>query len=471
MVATFSILTTSSAEESRMPKNKLFLVFGLAVLLVVTGALALAAHGVSTTAQKTSNVAMVDADLNVPAANMPLSTKWQAHPVTGAHANLPWSNVRVNGDNTQEAQNEPYVAVDPRNSNHMVAGANSWQAGDGHFEVYAYVTFDGGRTWTSSQPYINRNASRLNAADPTVAFGPKGEVYFAFVALTPAQGAVAISRSFDGGLTWASQSWATSFFGGADKPAIVANGGELNLFYQNGTLYNTVSRDGGSSWGNSTAIEVGGRNAAPVVSKGVVNVFYSTADSIRVASLSTAGNGYSRATVANVTALQPRAAHYRASIYPAAGADSKGNLYVAWADGRNAGRGNDILFSRSSGNGWSAPVTINTDSGNADQLMPALSVGSDNAVNISWLDTRNDSANYNYDVYLSRSSDGVHFGANTRVTNVSSNPDNDQRTGGSMIGDYFALAAGDGVVYSFWTDTRNNNEDIFMATVTVNANN
>ncbi len=454
-----------------MPKNKLILVMGLAVLLVVTTALGLVAKGVQSTAQKTSNVAMVSADLEVPAANMPLSAKWQAKPVSGAPVSLAWSNTRVNTDGTQEAQNEPFVAIDPNNSNHMVVGANSWQAGDGHFEVYAYVTFDGGRTWTSSQPYISRNASRLNAADPTIAFGAKGEVYYGFVALTPAQGAVAVSRSLDGGRTWSSQTWATSFFGAADKPAIASNGSELHLFYQNGTLFNSVSRDGGASWGSSTAIEVGGRNAAPVVSNGNVYVFYSTANSIKAAHLSNAGNGYTVETVANVTALQPRAAHYRASIYPAVGADSKGNMYVAWADGRNAGRGNDVLFSRSTNGSWSAPVTLNTDNGSSDQLMPALSVGSDGAVNVSWLDNRNDSANINYDVYMVRSTDGAHFGANTRVTNTSSNPDNDQRTGGTMIGDYFALAAGNGVVYSFWTDTRNNNEDIYMAPVVVNPNN
>jgi hypothetical protein len=412
---------------------------------------------------------MADPDLQVPPA-LPLSAKWQAKPVSGAPVSLPWANTRVNTDATNEAHNEPFVAVDPNNSNHMVVGANSWQAGDGHYEVYAYVTFNGGRTWTASQPYINRNASRLNAADPTVAFGAKGDVYFAFVALSPAQGAVAVSRSVDGGLTWTSQRWATSFTTGADKPAIIANRGELHLFYQNGTLMTSASRDGGQSWSSPAAIEAGGRNAAPVVASGKVYVFYSTASSIKVAHVSDAGNGYVSETVANATALQARPTHYRASIYPAAGADSKGNLYVAWADGRNTGRGNDVLYSRSVSGGWSAPVTVNSDAGSSDQLMPALAVGKDGAVNISWLDNRNDSANYNYDVYMARSTDGVHFGANTRVTDIASNPDNDQRTQGTMIGDYFAMAAGDGVVRAFWTDTRNNNEDIYMATVPANAN-
>lgn len=450
-----------------MPKNKLILVMGLAVLLVVTSALAFAAQGVSTSAQNTPSIAMADLELNVPSANMPLSAKWQAKPASGAPVTLPWANIRVNNDSTQEAHNEPFVAVDPNNAKHLVVGANSWQSGDGRFDVYAYTSFDGGQTWTASQPYINRNASRLNAADPTVAFGSKGEVYFAFVALNPAQGAVAVSRSNDGGLTWVAQNWATSFAGGADKPAIIANGGSLHLFYQNGSLMTSVSRDGASTWSSAAVIEAGGRNAAPVVADGAVNVFYSTANAIRVAYPMGMGLGYQSQTVANVTALQARPTRYRANIYPAVGADSRGNLYVAWADGRNAGHGNDILYSRTVNGSWTAPVVLNTDASSADQLMPALSVGKDGAVNVSWLDNRNDSANYNYDVYMTRSTDGVTFGANQRVTNVASNPDNDQRTNGTMIGDYFGMAAGDGVVYAVWTDTRNNNEDIYMAPVTV----
>jgi len=441
---------------------------GLAALLVGTAALAFMARGVSTSAQKTPNAAMADLDLNVPSANMPLSAKWQAKPVGGAPVTVPWANIRVNNDSTREAHNEPFVAVDPNNSNHVVVGANSWQSGDGHFEVYAYTTFNGGQTWAASQPYINRNASRINAADPTVAFGSKGEVYFAFVALNPANGAVAISRSNDGGLTWSSQTWATSFASAADKPAIVANAGNVQLFYQNNALLTSVSRDGGASFGSPVVIDANGRNAAPVVANGAVNVFYSTPDSIKVAYPMGMGLGYSSQTVSSVTALQSRPTHYRASVYPAAGADSKGNMFVAWADGRNTNHGNDILFSRSVNGSWTAPVSLNTDAGSSDQLMPALAVGSDGAVTVSWLDNRNDPANYNYDVYMTSAKDGVNFGANQRVTSVSSNPDNDQRTSGTMIGDYFAMGAGNGVVYSVWTDTRNNNEDIFMAPITTN---
>jgi hypothetical protein len=351
-------------------------------------------------------------------------------------------------------------------------GANNWLPGSGHFEVYAYVSFNGGQSWQASQPYVNRNASRLNAADPTVAFGPDGSVYFAFVAFNPAAGAVAVSRSVDGGLTWTAQTWATSFTNeAADKPALAAgaNGG-LTLVYQGSALYARGSVNGGASWGPASVIDIAGRNATPLVDRnGAVNIFYATNNSIRVARpVATNSGGWNISTVSSVTPLQPRNSQYRASIYPAAGIGPKGQLYVAWADGRNSGHGNDILYSTAKdGVTWTAPVALNTDSGNADQLMPALAVGADGAITVAWLDTRNDSNNVNYDVYMARSTDGFHWTANTRVSDTSSNPNNDPDLQGTLIGDYFALAVGSDKAYPVWTDTRNGNEDIYLAPISL----
>jgi len=450
-----------------MAKNRPLLLAALAGLLGLVTALAFVVGG--THGQSAASVN----NLTVPSANMSLNPNWKAVPATGASVSLPWANIKVNTDSSSEAQNEPFVAVNPNNPNHIVVGANSWQSGNGHFDVFAYVTFDGGKTWASSQPYIDRNAGRINAADPTVAFGPNGDVYFAFVALTPAQGAVAVSRSTNGGLTWSSQSWATSFATGADKPAMASSNGKLYLFYQGTALFGTVSSNGAASWSSPTVVDAAGRNANPVVSpSGALTLFYNTSDSIKMARPGASRTGYVSVTVANTVALQQRAAGYRAGIYPAAGVDGAGNLYVAWADGRNVGHGNDIMLSRSTTNGrtWSAPMAVNTDAGNADQLMPAIAVSKSGTVNVAWLDTRNDSSNINYDVYMATSNNGGEsFGANQRVTEVSSNPNNDPRTQGTMIGDYFAMATGNGVVYTLWTDTRNNNEDIYMAPVTVGS--
>jgi len=395
-----------------MRAKRLFII--VAVLAIISLVAAMSAFvggsGASSTAAGT------DPDLNVPAANMSSSANFKANPATGVNstAAVNFANIKVNPDNSTHAQNEPFVAVDPSNAKHIVVGSNSWLVGSGHFDVFAYASFDGGKTWSASQPYIDRNASRLNAADPTVAFGPDGKVYFGFVALTPAQGAVAVSTSVDGGRSWTSQNWVTSFAGAADKPSIAASSSGLYVFYQNQALLWTSSSNGGANWSAAKKIEAGGRNASPVVDRnGNVKVFYNTANAIRLASVGLGGNS-SPVTVANTVALQARPTQYRAGIYATAALDANGNYYVAWADGRNAGRGNDILNSHSS--------------------------------------------------------NGSSFGANQRVTSVSSNPNNDPDTLGQLIGDYFASAQGGGVVYTVWTDTRNNNEDIYLAPVSVPNN-
>jgi BNR repeat protein len=448
-----------------MPKSKWFTLASLITLLALVAAAAVAIGRPAAVATTST-----DPDMMVPSTNMPLSAGWKAHPVAGAPVSLPWANLRVNTDNTNEAQNEPSVAVDPSNAKHMVVGANNWQAGTGQFEVYAYVTFDGGQTWTASQPYINRNASRLNAADPTVAFAADGTVYFAFVAFAPADGAVALSSSRDGGLTWTSQSWASSFTGGAaDKPTLAVGNGTVYVLWQGTSLYARSSANGGASWSTIRSIEANGRNANALVDRnGALTVFYNAGSFLRVAR--DTGSSFTVNTVAKTAALQARPTHYRASNYPTAGMAPDGTLYVAWADGRNVGRGNDIMISHSAdGSTWSNATVVNTDASAADQLMPALTVDAAGAVNVAWLDTRNDPNNYNYDVYLARATDGVHFESNVRVTKVSSNPDNDPRTQGTLIGDYFAMAAGNGILYPVWTDTRNNNEDIFMAPVGIST--
>lgn len=451
-----------------MLRIKPFVVFGLVLLLGAIAVLGVLA----TRPQANVTAGDSDMDLEVPAAGMTLNKEFKAQPATGAAAvaSVPFSNVKVNTDGTQEAQNEPYVAVDPANPRHLVVGANSWSVGNGRFQVFAYVSFDGGQTWAGSQPYISIDPSRVNAADPTIAFGADGTVYFGFVALSPGQGAVAVSSSTDGGLTWTRQSWATSLSGAADKPAIAVAKGVVQVYYQNGSLMSTSSADGAQTWAAPTTIAAGGRNAAPVVdAAGNVYVFYNTSTEIKMFAKGAGDRADRNVTVEKAVALQARPTQYRASIYPTAGVDAAGKLYVAWADGRNSGRGNDIMFSSSvDGNTWSSAVAVNTDGTSADQLMPALAVGRDGAVTVAWLDNRNDSANVNYDVYMARYANGA-FGANQRVTAVSSNPNNDPRLGGSLIGDYFAVAVGDGYVYPAWTDTRNNNQDIYMALVPTNT--
>src|SRR6476659_5479743 len=97
-----------------MHKNKLFM---LATLVTVLGLVAAAALAVG---RSTPVVSMpADADMMMPPANIPLNPAWKAQP-GGAAVTLPWTNVRVSNDGSSESKNEPFVAVDPHNAQHLV---------------------------------------------------------------------------------------------------------------------------------------------------------------------------------------------------------------------------------------------------------------------------------------------------------------------------------------------------------------
>ena len=122
--------------------------------------------------------------------------------------------VDVSNDTT--AQNETPIAVNPRNANNLIVGANDWNWNDG---CAVNASFDGGRSWTATLPsgfipgitkYTNDPAvagtGRYDyGGDPVVGFGPDGTAYFAcfgYQASPPYNVALLVSRSTDGGRTW-----------------------------------------------------------------------------------------------------------------------------------------------------------------------------------------------------------------------------------------------------------------------------
>jgi hypothetical protein len=84
-------------------------------------------------------------------------------------------------------------------------------------------------------------------------------------------------------------------------------------------------------------------------------------------------------------------------------------------------------------------------------------------VNVSFYDTRNDAtaARFMTDIFLARSSDGITWPANLRVSSQSSNEHDCNGlfpclgiNYGNQQGDYSGLAAFDGVAHPIWTDSR-----------------
>ncbi len=143
----------------------------------------------------------------------------------------------------------------------------------------------------------------------------------------------------------------------------------------------------------------------------------------------------------------------------------------------------DVFFagSSTSADTWQSAKVLNDDNGGqsatgsseeeviAGQAMPRLVVDAQGNIGVIWYDTRRDPANHKLDVYGTVSTNGGQtFSPNFRITDISFDADK-----GSFIdavgdndyylGDYLGLAMANNTAYAAWTDTRNDNQDIYFA--------
>ena len=160
-----------------------------------------------------------------------------------------------------------------------------------------------------------------------------------------------------------------------------------------------------------------------------------------------------------------------ALVYPSCDVDRstsphRGRLVCSWMDLTAAGT-TDIFASYSDDRGttWSAPRSATDQFAFAvDRFNHWLSIDPTNGVvNVSFYDTRNDTTGSRFmtDTYLSRSGDGANFGANVRVSTVSSNEHDcngvfpcSAINYGNQQGDYEGIVAYGGVAHPVWTDSR-----------------
>jgi hypothetical protein len=125
-----------------------------------------------------------------PAAKPP--TSYYPRPSSGCPVNTT-SNIKVNQNclnltdadlqGRGQANNETAIAVDPNNSNHLVAASNDYRRGDSN--CFSHYSLDGGRTWTDTaipmqftrgfQPFDRQYWG--GGGDPAVAWDTRGNAY------------------------------------------------------------------------------------------------------------------------------------------------------------------------------------------------------------------------------------------------------------------------------------------------------
>jgi hypothetical protein len=376
-------------------------------------------------------------------------------------------------------------------SNHIYPGACSTTAATGDCAPLAYASSDGGATWTRTALSRIWNGTTFGIGfDPGVDVDKNGVFYFTY-GVAPLSGsypnAIVIEKSTNG-VSW-TQGTPVTFntrrvFDDKYYLAIDRSSSQFaNRIYvswdrnqaNNQILYIAYSSNGGSTWSAPIKVDDGTSKfervigAYPAVDHGngtVYDSWHNYAKDIIYVDKSTNGG----ATWGTDVAAASTHTGFGQDI-GCVGGRSQGPahalkvgpshaLYLVYADAV-ANRGYDVLLKKSTDGGatWSTAVTLNDDSGDADQFHPTLSVtggGTNGAdvVTVSFYDRRDDAANCQSHVYATKSTDGgATWAANVRVTTAQSNFDGNP----NGPGDYSSSTPFSSAAWPFFSDHRTTN--------------
>jgi hypothetical protein len=414
------------------------------------------------------------------------------------------ADVRVNnpvGDPLPHTtQSETSIAV---NGATVCAGFNDSGAfaATGNFTGFAFST-NGGATWTDGGPLPTGTGSDNNFGDPSIVYSTRdGAFYFATLS--------------DLGLSmWKSTSctsWtyvgAIHVGGGDDKEIMAVDNNPASPFF--GRLYVawidfnfptstrfrvTFSNNGGATWSAPVSLPAtsSGQGAWPAVAPNgdlfVALMFQSFAPGAlqtqaiyrstdgglsflrrtdfataqlrpeNAASTSTCGRQALNGNIRNLSS--PQIAIHRDVAAPAGYV-----IHAVWpydSDGAGGLDRSNVFYRRSTDGAatWSVEKKLNDDGTTRDQWFPAIGVNSNGVVVASWYDRRLDVNNFNFDRFAVESTDGgLTFGANTRISDVSSGvptlaPNFDTFIATCYHGDYDQIAVDGTTAYLLWSDDR-----------------
>ena len=408
----------------------------------------------------------------------------------------------------EDAEVEPYLAINPANPSNLVA---AWQQdrfpdGGAHGLVVG-SSMDGGLHWAEhTLPFsvcgggtAGNGGDYSRASDPWVSFSPDGSAAYvisiSFTGNTLQPGSVSsvlVSRSADGGVTWGTPQPLIIDGGNAfnDKESITADPTDSHFVYAvwdrlttdgHGAAMLARSIDGGTSWQPAVAIYDPGVNNQTLGNEivgmpdgTILDLFEeidgtsgnSATSTNRVIRSTDHGATWSAPiTVAANLAVGAADPNTRTPIRSGAGlpqmaAGPGKQLAVVWEDGRfTNGEVDGIAYSASGDDGltWSAPVQINAVT-STPAFTPSVAILADGTVGVSYFDFRKDSVGdptLPTDYWFTSSSDGVHWSEQhiTGSFDMQLAPDAE----GLFVGDYEALGKVGSAFVPFFVQTNDEN--------------
>jgi hypothetical protein len=434
------------------------------------------------------------------------------------------ANIQVSVARANHPHNEVVIAADPTHAGWLLACAMLDPGPDGSMKTAAYVSHDGGTSWSAPPALLT---TTFWANDPTCAFGPDGAAYVVHKANDggrPSHGVrsdgdyLVVHRSEDGGRTWSNpvrgpQANDRPFMAvdthGANRRGrlYVAYNGHLHgesAAHDNENFRNTValqaSADGGRSFVARAEVGLMDQSAAHVVNAGIAGAAVLSDGSVAVlyAHMNMGGQqktsgklteledtltlvrsidgGASFQTPVRIAAITssynlPSSRGVPASLAVDPGSTRfRDRLYVAWAEyGGGAGR-IALSWSADSGQHWSPPRMVSDDSAGANDFMATVAVNRDGVVGVLWYDRRGMANGDDYRPRFAASIDGGETWSPSVAVSTSANAA--ARRGESVFyangGDTAGLAASaDGRFHALWIDNRTGGQQVWTAPIQI----
>src|SRR6476469_1912474 len=386
---------------------------------------------------------------------------------------------------------EVTIAINPANPDNIIAA--SFQTGrppKPRAGSYHYVTFDGGKTWTTVSTPDPKN---LVQGDDVVAFSHDGVAYHAHLSFDGirlarpprAENGMIVNVSKDGGNTWTDGTPAVNHINTVipfeDKPGLVVDNapgsrwkGNVYLAWTRFDVYGSSNPEHHSQIYFSRSTEQGQTFSMPERISDTGGDCVDSDNTVEGAVPAVGPNGevyviwagplglvFKKSIDGGVTFGKDKVIGSipggwdfgvegldRANGMPATAVDlsngsNKGTLYVNWIDARNGDPDVFVMSSRDGGDSWSQPVRVNDDQlkNGKEQFFTWMSVDSvDGSVNIGFYDRR-DTSGATTGLTLARSVDGGRTFVNRKIDVQPFVPN--ERV---FFGDYSGISAYDGRV-------------------------
>jgi hypothetical protein len=427
----------------------------------------------------------------------------------------PRCNRRVScSSNPQNDRSESALAINPVNPYHMVGASKKFTNPHTYdFSLIAYYSFDGGQTWTESEP-LGLLPPWSGLSDPALTFDSLGNVFLLGLPFQNFPGGayqlygMVAYKSTDGGRTWSAPNHIHDVIGD-DKQWIAADNNPASPFY--GRVYGCWDSGGiggsqlcfgrtldhGATWvGIGSAgmyqptgtgipgVSDSGSPEANVARDGTIYiVWWNGGGTVKIVKSTDGGDTFS-APIIVANGITPigtlPGSTFRNGSFATACCGKSQHVVVAWSDYREGSSRIYYRHSPDGGTSWDGPGSgspmltgaVATPAGQHD-FFPQLACTPDGEVGCAFYEFGprggGEFPPSLIDVYLAVSVDnGSSFNDRALVTDQPWDPTVDEvwahgDSSITFIGDYFGIDASRLGFYPFWTDTRTGVQEIFTS--------